>query len=194
MSFRPTLWSTVFALFGFTLLLALGTWQLNRLEWKNALIAERKAGSVGAPVELSFGTKKIQSLLWKRTQIRGFFIHKYEIYLAARSMRGNVGFHVLTPLRLRSGKTVLINRGWVPREKLDPSSRTLGQIKGEVSIEGIITPGFRKGIFTPANDAEKNVWLYVDYAAMSRFVGEDLVEVVVDAVNDAPGCAKCNIS
>ena len=119
-SFRPTFWSTIFALFGFVLLLALGTWQLNRLEWKNALTAERRAGAVGAPVELSFGTKKIQSLHWKRTQIRGFFIHKYEIYLAARSMRGNFGFHVLTPLRHRTGKTVLINRGWVPREKLDP--------------------------------------------------------------------------
>ena len=47
--FAPGLWPTVAAFFGLLVLLGLGTWQVERLQWKEALIAERRAG-LAAPV------------------------------------------------------------------------------------------------------------------------------------------------
>ncbi len=38
-----------------------------------------------------------------------------KLYLAARSQNGNIGYWIMTPLKLRLGETVLIERGWVPR-------------------------------------------------------------------------------
>ena len=39
--FRPTFWATALAVPVLILLLALGTWQVQRLEWKNELIENR---------------------------------------------------------------------------------------------------------------------------------------------------------
>ena len=47
--FRPQFWPTVFTVPAVLALLALGTWQVQRLHWKEGLIAERQAG-LSAPV------------------------------------------------------------------------------------------------------------------------------------------------
>ncbi|PPR79249.1 MAG: hypothetical protein CFH01_00509 [Alphaproteobacteria bacterium MarineAlpha2_Bin1] len=185
--FRPTIWSTVFAFIGFIFLLGLGTWQLDRLEWKNNLIAERQSFLNDDPILFNGDIKELNGAMWKPVQLNGTYQHDKELYLAARSMRGNVGFHVLTPLSLSNGKNILINRGWVPREKKDPLTRIQSNYKGPVELIGIITPGFKKGFFSPKNDLTNNVWLYVDYMEMSSAVGMTLQKFVIDAKENGRG-------
>ena len=185
--FKPTFWSTFFAFLGIVLLTCLGTWQLYRLDWKTNLIEERKSGFSGPSITLNYQKNSIAKYFWRRVEVLGAFDHGKELYLAARSMRGNVGFHVLTPFKKSDGKTILINRGWVPREKKDPLSRIKGQVEGEVTLEGILTPGSGKGPFTPANDTVKNVWLYIDFKEMSNFIGDDLELAVIEVIKTAPG-------
>ena len=43
----------------------------------------------------------------------------------------------MTPLRRDDGSTILINRGFVPQDRRDPSSRSEGQIEGSVTIAGL---------------------------------------------------------
>lgn len=43
LGFRPTFWTTVFTIPALILLLGLGTWQVERLHWKENLIATRQA-------------------------------------------------------------------------------------------------------------------------------------------------------
>ncbi len=186
-NFRPTFWSSVFTLIGFVFLVALGTWQVNRLEWKNNLIEERQSFLKDNPIEFNGDINLLEGNLWKPVRVFGSFSHEKELYLAARSMRGNVGFHVLTPFTLLNGKNVLINRGWVPRERKDPSQRSEGSVFGNLNLVGIITPGFKKGPFTPKNDAEKNVWLYVDFQEMGKNVGLSLESYVIDATENGKG-------
>ena len=185
--FRPTLWSTIFAFIGFIFLLSLGTWQLDRLKWKNNLIAERQSYLGDKPKLFNGDIKELDGTMWRPVKVNGTYEHGKELYLAARSMRGNVGFHILTPFRLHNGKNILINRGWVPREKKDPSTRKQSSYKNSVNLIGIITPGFKKGLFSPANDLTKNVWLYVDYNEMSSAVGMELEKFVIDAKENGKG-------
>jgi len=180
--FRPTLWATVFAVPTLLILLGLGTWQLERLQWKEALIAERQAGFAASPTPLPADDAAAQELLWRRVSVTGSFRHDQEIYLAARSMRGNVGYHVLTPFDRTDGKTVLVNRGWVSNEKKEPAARAEGQLPGTITVEGIATPGGQRNWLTPENDAAKNVWLWTDIPAMSQHLGRPLQPVVVEAV------------
>ena len=185
--FRPTLWSTIFAFIGLIFLFALGTWQLDRLQWKNKLIAERQSFLNDVPMQFNGDIAQLNGLMWRPVLVSGIYEHNKELYLAARSMRGNVGFHVLTPFRLSNGKSFLINRGWVPREKKLPSTRVKANIQDKIEVIGIINPGFKKGPFSPKNDAAKNVWLYVDFEEMSKVINIDLEEFVVDAKGNGEG-------
>lgn len=180
--FRPTLWPTVFTVPVLLILLGLGTWQLDRLQWKEALIAERQAGFAAVATPLPADDAAARGLLWRRVSITGTFRHDQELYLAARSMRGNVGYHVLTPFDRTDGKTVLVNRGWVSNEKKDPANRAQGQAAGTVTLEGIATPGGQRNWLTPENDAAKNVWLWTDIPAMAQQLGRPLQPVVVEAL------------
>lgn len=182
LGFRPTLWATVFTIPALALLLGLGTWQMDRLQWKTALIAERQAGFNATAIPLPADDTAAHDLLWRRVQVTGVLRHDQELYLAARSMRGNVGYHVLTPLDRVDGKTVLVNRGWVSNEKKDPANRVEGQLPGTVTLEGIATPGGQRNWLTPENDARKNVWLWTDIPAMAQHLGRPLQPVVVEAL------------
>lgn len=180
--FRPTFWATFFTVPTLLILLGLGTWQLDRLQWKEALIAERQAGFAAAPTPLPANDAAAHGLLWRRVSVTGSFRHDQEIYLAARSMRGNVGYHVLTPFDHADGKTVLVNRGWVSNEKKEPATRAEGLLSGTITVEGIATPGGQRNWLTPENNAEKNVWLWTDIPAMAGHLGRPLQPVVVEAV------------
>ena len=188
LGFRPQFWPTFWTVIVFASLVALGSWQLQRLSWKVALIDERQAGYEAAAIELPHDSEAIEAIMWRRVVITGEYLHDQEIHLAARSRRGNVGSHIITPFLRNSGETLLINRGWVPRERLDPAARAEGQVSGTVTVEGIATRGSAKAPFSPANDAVKNVWLWVDLPAIEKQLGQPLQRVVVDALDDpVPG-------
>ena len=179
--FRPTVGSTVAAIVGVALLVALGSWQVYRLGWKTELIAERTAHLNTAPVALPTDDAELTGALWKPVTLTGRFLHDRELHLAARSLRGNVGVHVLTPFVREEGPTVLVNRGWAPDDRKDPATRAAAQVEGVVTVQGLVTPGAGRNMFTPDNDAEDNFWLSVDFAQMSAAVGRQLQPVVVDA-------------
>ncbi len=179
--FRPTPGSTIAAICGVLVLLGLGSWQVYRLDWKNDLIAQRTAQLDAAPAPLPVDDAAVPDLLWHPVELTGRFLHESELHLAARSLRGNVGFHVLTPLVREEGPTVLVNRGWVPHDNRDPSTRAAGQVEGVVTVRGLVTPGAGRNMFTPDNEVSDNYWFYVDLPAMAATVGRDLQPVVVDA-------------
>ncbi len=183
--FRPTLGSTVATVLVFAILLSLGTWQLVRLDWKTDLIAERTARLEAPPIALPTEDAELDAVMWAPVTLTGQFLHDQELLLAARSQRGNVGSHVLTPFVRNEGPVVLVNRGWVPDDRRDPSARAAGQLQGTVTIRGLVTPGAGRNAFTPDNDPATNFWLSVDYPAMSAAVGRDLQPVVINA-DDTP--------
>ncbi len=183
--FRPALWPALFASLTFIFLVGLGSWQVQRLFWKQGIIDERQAGYNATTVELPERALEIKGLMWRRVMVTGRFLHDQELHLAARSLRGNVGAQVLTPLVRDTGQTVLVNRGWVPTVLKDSSRRSAGQIAGTLTLEGIATPGARKGWFTPDNDPARGLWLWVDLAAMAEIIGRPLQPLVLDA-DDTP--------
>lgn len=67
-----------------------------------------------------------------------FIYFVFLIFLVPRFREGEAGAHVLTPFELsKNGDRILINRGWVPRNKQNPSQRPEGQITGEVPVVGL---------------------------------------------------------
>ena len=149
-------------------LVALGVWQLQRLEWKGRLIAERAAAVAAAPVAPPRTLAEARSLEFHPVVAEGVFLHDKEIYLNAIGGKGGAGFDVLTPLRETDGRIVFVNRGFVPTERKDPATRPAGQLAGPVRVNGLlrIPPDAKPSWFTPDNRPERNHWFWIDLPAM----------------------------
>ena len=93
----------------------LGVWQLQRAAEKHARYAAFAERHHGAPINFHAIAEAtpLTANLWRKTRIRGHFLELY-VLLDNRVWRGQPGYEVLTPFSSDDGRTVLINRGWVP--------------------------------------------------------------------------------
>ena len=184
--FRPNLWMTVCAVPALAILIGLGTWQLDRLEWKEGLIAQRTAGLAAAPIAISEVPDDWRAAEFRRIRIKGRFLHDREMLLVSKTQRGRPGYHVVTPLTLVDGATVLVNRGWVPLDLKAPRTRPQGQLAGVVALEGVLRGSGRPSPWTPDNDPAKGVWHYLDIAAMVQEAALGDVKPFVVEAGPAP--------
>ena len=169
--FRPG-WSLTLAyLSALGVLLALGTWQMDRMEWKRALIAERAQRLSAPALNLPAAIADPKALEFRRVQVSGRFLNDRELYLGNRPRRGQPGYHIVTPLQRADGSVAMVDRGWVPLDRKLPQSRADGQIEGQATVQGIARLPHTPGIFTPKNQEEANFWFYVDPPAMARWAG-----------------------
>lgn len=169
--FRPTLWPTLFTIPAVVIMIGLSIWQVERLHWKEGLIADRQARVSAAPIELPESGGDPAEIEFRRVHLTGHFQNDHEMYLAARSMNGNVGYHIITPMILAAGGTVLVDRGWVPIEKKSPESRVQGQLAGDLSLDGVVRLSQHQAFMQPDNEPDKNVWFFLDLPAMTAKVG-----------------------
>lgn len=135
----------VAALLAVALAARLGWWQLDRAAQKTALqqaIASRTALPLLDRAGLPAAAGEVAERLHRRVEIEGRWLPQHTVFLDNRQMQpGRTGFFVLTPLQLADGSTVLVQRGWVPRDLEDrtrlPQVPTPG---GEVRLLARIAP------------------------------------------------------
>lgn len=165
------------------LLSGLGTWQLYRLQWKNALIAQidhaQHEPSLGNLPELN-DDAAIAALAYRNVTLTGTFMHDKTLHMAGRPKEAGIGtaagFFLLTPFKLDDdGRIILVNRGF---SLVDKETKPTGT----QTIQGVIRTPRVKRPFSPDNHPEKNVWFFEDINAMSQFVGSPLLPLVVEAV------------
>ncbi|MEZ5833719.1 MAG: SURF1 family protein [Dongiaceae bacterium] len=180
--FRPTLWPTLFSVPAIIVMIGLCIWQVQRLHWKEGLIAERESRVTAEPIALPPVGTDPETVEYRRVHLEGTFLHDKELYLGARSMNGNVGYQILTPFALAGGGTVLIDRGWVPVERKAPERRAEGQLAGTQTVEGVVRVPPGKAWMQPDNEPGKNMWFFVDLPAMAAASGIDFrTDLYVDA-------------
>ncbi len=182
--FRSGPWAISIVLTALCILLGLGSWQLQRLAWKTALIELRETrlaeSPIALPAERGDPAALLAALAHRRVTVSGAFLHDREVYLAA-TRRGKFGFRVITPLRRADGATVLVDRGWVPNEARDPAFRRAGQVAGAVTVQGLLRGASERGWFSPDNDPARNYWFWRDLAAMATFAGVDAPPLLIEA-------------
>ncbi|MDT5042752.1 MAG: hypothetical protein QOE51_3737 [Actinoplanes sp.] len=103
----------------------LGNWQLHRYHERSAINDRIDAADTVTPVALtSILTRPTQpsaagaapgsGLAWTRISVTGSYDPAHEIQARGRTVNGDVGYEIVTPLRLADESAVLIDRGWVP--------------------------------------------------------------------------------
>ena len=183
--FRPSLWATLITVPAVAVMLALGTWQVNRLEWKTAL-QERVAQSLTAPaVPLPARLDDPAAWEFRPVTLTGRFLHAKELRVVARPRQGQVGYEIVTPFERADGPPVLVNRGFVPMDRADPATREGAQAAGTVTVTGTVRLPQEPGLFQPGNSPGASSWMRVDPPAMAAVVGLSAVAPFV--VELAPG-------
>ncbi|RKF74874.1 Cytochrome oxidase assembly protein shy1 [Golovinomyces cichoracearum] len=159
---------------------ALGTWQVQRLNWKTGLIAKFEDRLVRPPLPLppKVDPEAIHDFDYRRIYAKGQFCHDKEMLIGPRIQEGKDGFLVITPLeRPDSHSSVLVNRGWIDKKFKDQNLRDpeLGCPQGEVVVEGLLREPFKKNMFTPDNTPEQGKFYFPDVKQMAELAGSQPV-------------------
>ncbi len=144
------------------LLLALGTWQVNRLTWKLDLIERVEARAHAEPVDAPAAWEwpaltDPADYEYRRVKLSGTYLNDKEVQVYTVTDLGP-GYWVMTPLRRGDGSSIIVNRGFVPSEKRDPSLRVDGQRTGRVEIVGLMRAPEAGGLFLRTNDPAAGRW------------------------------------
>lgn len=177
---RAVFWPTLAFLPVVAALVALGAWQLHRLSWKTALIEAVTARTVAPPVVApgpsAWGDFDADAWDYRAVTASGRFDHAKELHVyavlgEARGRFSGQGYWIVTPLVGDDGAIVLVNRGFVPADRIDSKTRAEGQIEGPVTITGLLRRPEPRSWFTPADTPAKNVWFVRDPAVMAAALG-----------------------
>ncbi|HWA68787.1 MAG TPA: SURF1 family protein [Rhizomicrobium sp.] len=194
MTFRPYPGMTIACVLLFAILCGLGVWQLERLQWKLALIARVDGHMRAAPLPLDqVMAMAPDEAQYRRVTLQGRFDHAHENYVFTTDAQGAPVYHVLTPLKTGDGRILMVDRGEVPKDLLDPASRKAGDVSGAVRVTGVWRVPDPPGAFTPAPDHGKHIWYARDLADMARADGVALaapVAIEVDATPNPGGWPK----
>jgi surfeit locus 1 family protein len=176
-SFATLLALAISAVLLFAGFLALGTWQLQRLEWKHALI-ERVEQRVHAPPVAAPGPERWPDITaatdeYRHVRVTGTFLHEHSAVVQAVTRLGS-GYWLLTPLRTHDGNIVLVNRGFVTPEAAARIRK--GLLKGTADslphqnpaeITGLLRISEPGGGFLRSNDPAADRWFSRDVAAIA---------------------------
>lgn len=176
-------------LLALAVLLGLGTWQMQRLYWKEDLIrrVEARIAEPAAPLAPSgWPSLDLQQWEYRPVEASGTFRHDLEtrVYALLTEPKGPLsgpGYFIMTPLETGEG-AVLVNRGFVPLETKD-----FPRPEGPVTVRGLLRAPEGRNLFTPSDDPGNRLFYARDPAPIAEALGIKLAPFTIDAVETPPG-------
>jgi surfeit locus 1 family protein len=159
-----------FVLPALAVLVLLGNWQVQRLEWKEGLLATIQVRLDAAPVPAGEIARLVidgGDIRYRPASASGTFDHANEQHFFA-THKGASGYYVYTPLVMDYGRMLLVNRGFVPFDLKNPAARAEGQVEGPVTVTGLARErlGEKPSFIVPDNDVAGNIYYWKDWSAM----------------------------
>lgn len=163
----------VFGVCGVAVLLALGQWQLRRLAWKEAVIAQIESHLAAAPAPLPDAPEEARDE-YRRASVSGQFAPG-EVHVLTSMKPHGPGFRVIAPFEA-DGRRIMVDRGFIPETMKDAARDT-----DAVTVTGaLLWPNETDG-FTPAPDLAKNFWFARDVTLMAEALEAEPLLLVAEA-------------
>ncbi len=168
-------------------LVALGNWQVQRLHWKEGLLASIEQRIQSSPVALQTAVTQWQQTAdvdYLPVRLDGTFRHAEEQHFLA-THDGQSGWYVYAPLQLRDGRVVIVNRGFVPYALKEPGNRPWQPVAGVQDLRGLARNPLhdKPGWMLPDNAPEDRIWYWKDFGGMAEAMNlqnETVVPFFVD--------------
>lgn len=163
----------VFGLGGVAILCWLGTWQVQRLDWKLGLIAELETRLSAEPVPLPANPSEARDE-YLRVRTSGVFDGS-EIRVLTSAQPWGPGYRVISGFETADGRRILVDRGFV-----DETRRNAPRPGGPADVTGSLLWPQEVDSFVPAPDLEANLWFARDVPAMAETLGTLPLMVVAE--------------
>ncbi|MFO1143410.1 MAG: SURF1 family protein [Amaricoccus sp.] len=168
----------LFGVFGVAVLVWLGVWQVQRLAWKTALLAEIDARLAAAPVAVPPAPDPERDRYLHVTARGEIEPGELDVYTSVPD-RG-VGYRMIVPLVLDDGRKILLDRGFVPI-----GAKGAPRHLGPIAVEGTLAWPDETDRFTPDPDRTKDIWFARDVPLMAEAL-RTLPVMLVTAGSDDP--------
>jgi surfeit locus 1 family protein len=191
---KPRIWPILLAsAIGLAILLALGVWQVQRLAWKNALIADLERRAQEPAIELTSDLFAFTNGQGSKTLAEHTRVKAHGEFLPAPPFRfiavanGAPGWRLLHLFRTDTDLYLFVDRGVLP------DGATIKMPSGKIEIHGIVAQHNQgAGLFDPENDFANNQWYWWDWYMLQHFAGETLdrgilTDFAVQLLPDTPG-------
>lgn len=185
-SFRPTFWPTLATLILLPLFIWLGLWQWHRAEYKQLLLDNYSFQAGQTALSLEQALQDPEGFRYFKLEVQGHYLNQKQ-FLQENAYRNDtpnyeekLGCYAITPFLTDSGKVILVNRGWVPKDinqsQLQLSENTV-TLKGRVSIAPTRTFYLGENIRTP------NAWpcriQVIKIKELSDLLGQKIEPVIL---------------
>lgn len=166
----------IFGLAGLAILVSLGTWQVQRLAWKEALLAEIDERIAGDPVALP-ALPDPEADRYLPVSVWGEMLTD-EIHVLVSVKQVGPGYRIIAPFRTED-RVILVDRGFVPT-----TAKLAERATGEMTVTGNLHWPDEIDGYTPDPDIEGNIWFARDVPAMAELLGADPVMVIAGNETD----------
>ena len=176
---------------GVAVLLALGVWQVQRLAWKELVLAEINGQIARDPMALP-GPSQLGdslSLNYRPVQIEGATTGAELLVLSGKKGIG-AGYRVISAFETSDGRRVMLDRGFVAE-----AEGGAGRPAVPLAIAGNLLWPRDTDSFTPPPDKGQSLWFSRDMASMAEALGtEPLLIVAREVTGDAQGVEAVPVS
>ena len=161
----------LFGLLGTAILLSLGVWQMQRLEWKQGILSEIDRRIAG-PAEPIPATPDPETDRYQPVSLDGT-VGAEELFVLISRKQVGPGYRVVSAFETETGRRVLLDKGFVPI-----AAREEDRFTGPMSVTGNLHWPDERTSATPDNDVAGNTWFARDLEAMADLLGTEPLLVV----------------
>ena len=160
----------IFFIFFIFIVLSLGTWQVFRLHSKSQLISDLennlKRNSIDFNVDID---KEYTKVLLKKKNL------KSKIFLYHLN-KGEIGFKVIIPYEVNSSLLVLVDKGWIRKDKINSIKNSL--LNDDI-IEGYTKKIREKKLFTPKNNIKEDFLYSVEIDNLKKSLNKNIYPLLI---------------
>lgn len=164
---------------GAGILVGLGVWQLQRMEWKNGILAQIDAKMVAAPVALP-DTLSEDADKYLPVTVTGRLLGPEALVLTSMKDVG-AGYRVIAAMDVAgSGRKIMVDLGFV-----SDGAQGFARPTAPIAVTGNVHWPQEVDGFTPEPDLQRNIWFARDVERMSSVLGTEQVLVVARSLDPA---------
>jgi surfeit locus 1 family protein len=184
---RKWMLATILVIGGAILFARLGIWQLDRLAQRRLFNAHYVEMVSSPPINLPGDSGlPLTDMEYRSANVTGNYDFRQQILLFNQYFRGQIGYHILTPLVLSDGTAVLVDRGWIPAESKSPATWSRYDEKNPAIVKGIIRLSLEKAEFTGRTDSalqpgetRRDIWIFPNIPRIQKQVSYKLLPVYI---------------
>lgn len=165
------LFPLLFGLIGAAILISLGVWQMQRLQWKEAILDDIDARIIAAPVAVPERPDPVDDKYLP--VIASGTITDEEVHVLVSQKRIGAGYRIIAAFETDEGRRLLLDRGFVKVDQKNAPRPT-----GAAEVTGNLHWPDELGSSIPAPDLTAEIWFARDVPALAAHLGTEPILII----------------